>query len=661
MTINIPISVLCEITGWEEKRIRREYETEAYSLPLDILPADVQETYVYDYLYPDVSLDIDLTRLSEVELWHFFTETDMVRKAYFAGRNGDVLKKLATSNGISIRTLQRRKEKFMNETNLTRLVKHSPESYIYTDRHTRLCTYAADYAIYRKMNNSKVTDNKIFRELTENLKNFRCVNCPYSAVWQSAHQDEDIPFTCSRETEKIVIPSTRKPLNALSHEIEESDIEMARKGVHYWNSHFAFTATRKKPEMVNHLWYSDHTQLDLFVITGTKPDGSPKVERVWLTGMLDSATNALVGYCITTTPNTQSIIEAFTRAAVYTVDSDFVGLPEHLYIDNGKDYRSKQIEGSDDDKTQFDGCFTEEGMLGWLGVDVTHALPYNGRAKTIERVWRTIEEQWIADLPGYCGSNPLDRPDRLASDIKNGNLYTLQKFADYFADTIFPGYNNFKSDPSKKSPTELYAEKKKANTLVPTWKTMCVLQYHTEDRVLQQSGIKVDNRWYWHPRLARLSVGTPVKVMMFDAPFNRTIGVIKDRTFIAEAHPVQELDLIEGRRYKVFQHMAQQRAQRKRVSERLTEISRIILKSDIYTTGTGIPAVEKLSYVPEIDEKRDSRATDDPRIPDDLKEVAQNHYNMRDVLEDDKEETPMNLILSSIGRNYVERNERTMI
>ena len=663
--INITVPILSEITGWKTSRIREEFESEydeeTNSIPLSILPMDIQEKYVYGHIYRSLSLDIDMAKLTESEQKDFYRETDLVRKAYFAGRNGDLLRFLADMNHFSVRTLQRRRRDFMQETNLNRLIKHSPKPYIYSDNHNSLCVYAADYWFFRKIQNNKVTDNKVFRELTQNIKGFKCVNCPYSYDWQMAHPKEKIPFMCSRKTDTIIIPKTRKPLNALRHEIEESDIDMERKGVRYWDSHYAFTGKRKKPDLVNYAWHSDHTCLDIFVITGTNPDGTPKSERVWLTGMLDSATNALVGYCLTTEPNTQSIAEAFTRAAVYTIDSDFVGLPSHLYIDNGKDYRSKQMEGSPEAHSTNDNNFTEEGMLSWLGVEVHHALPYKGRSKTIERVWRTIEEQWISDLPGYCGSNPFERPDRLEADRKAGTLYTYQQFADYFAETIYPGYNNFKSDPKKKSPLELYHEKTRAKTLIPTWRTMCALMYHTEDRILQQQGIRFENRWYWHPRLARLTPGTPVKVMTFDAPFNRTIAVIKDRNFIAEAHPVQELDLIEGKRYKIFQHMEMQAKQRARVKSRLTELKRIILLSDIADIGTKVPPIEKLSYVPEVDLTRDRKAKDDPRIPDELKEVAEQHYNNRDVLDDTREETPVDLILRDIGNNVINANIRTMI
>ena len=101
-----------------------------------------------------------------------------------------------------------------------------------------------------------------------------------------------------------------------------------------------------------------------------------------------------------------------------------------------------------------------------MGIQVIRALPYRGCSKTIERVWGTIEREWISDLPGYCGENPSKRPITLDADRKNGRLYTFTQFAEYFADAIYPEYNDFSE--TNESPNQLYDRLPKANTLVPT-------------------------------------------------------------------------------------------------------------------------------------------------------------------------------------------------
>ena len=107
--IYIPVRILSAITGWNEERIRCIYEDEIDEvcdrIPLEIIPLDYQETYVYDYLYHDQKLDIDLWRLTGPQLEELFRETDLIRKAYFAGRNGEILHSLAEEYNISFRTL----------------------------------------------------------------------------------------------------------------------------------------------------------------------------------------------------------------------------------------------------------------------------------------------------------------------------------------------------------------------------------------------------------------------------------------------------------------------------------------------------------------------------------------------------------------------------
>ena len=49
---------------------------------------------------------------------------------------------------------------------------------------------------------------------------------------------------------------------------------------------------------------------------------------------------------------------------------------------------------------------------------------------------------------------------------KNGRLYTFTQFAEYFADVIYPEYNDFSE--TNESPNQLYDRLPKANTLVPT-------------------------------------------------------------------------------------------------------------------------------------------------------------------------------------------------
>lgn len=243
----------------------------------------------------------------------------------------------------------------MNQSNLNMLLSADHNAYLYHDHLTSMCLYACDYAIYRHLAVNSPSANKILREF-QSMKPFPCSSCPYSKEWQEKQREKaanrkrpvtpDIPpFTCRRGASQMIVPRTRYPLNDLFADVSAQDVLLARKGVDAWADKYHYTPARKKPERVNEVWFSDHHPLDLFVITRVHKNGMFDTARVWLTAVMDAASNAMVGYTLTTRPNTASIAEAFSRAAVFTVDSPFYALPEIFYIDNGKDYRSKLLNG----------------------------------------------------------------------------------------------------------------------------------------------------------------------------------------------------------------------------------------------------------------------------------------------------------------------------
>ena len=236
-------------------------------------------------------------------------------------------------------------------------------------------------------------------------------------------------------------------------------------------------------------------------------------------------------------------------------------------------------------------------------------------------------------MQGYCGNKPSNRPADLANDIKNGNLYTFEQFADIFAEIIYPGYNNFKATGESESPMERYLRLPKAKTIVPAWRTLAVLKKKKKLYSVHQDGIhygKLDNKHplvYWHPGLARFIRSEKpyerVQVYAFDEPFNRSISIVYGQVYIGEAHPVQGLNLIEEKRYKVIQHMKEQATQLQTYSSNIKKVHRIVLQNNLIEKGTGIPAIDNIAYGQVIDEERDKKeAVDDPRIPEELKELA---------------------------------------
>ena len=647
-------------------------------VPLTEIPVYQQEAYIKDYLLRDRYVDIDLmqcvphravprstasTALNDtvppylsVGVQSFFQRTNLVREAlhiqdaYAADRTVTArLTDLATANHTTYRTLMRERRRFMKHTSLMNLLSDPNKGEDTTDRYRNCCFYCRDYIIAQHESAGRPTDNSILRE-TKKLASFPCTKCPYHPdVKAAAHGKNDyIPAaTCRRNATHMIVPNTRHTVNAITNRIPEQETYMAWAGIRAWMSKCQHTMPRIKPTTVNFCWFSDHTCLDIQVKTRTYKDGHFDCGRVWLTGIMDIASGMLVGYTLSTNPNSELIAHAFSTAAAFKPDSPVHGICQYWYCDNGKDYRSNLLKGHPHNGKEpplyLNKEFCESGMLEWLGITQVKARVYNGRAKPIERIWRIIEDEFICKMQGYCGNKPSTRPATLADDMRSGNLYTFEQFADIFAEVIYPGYNNFKADGSE-SPMELYLRLPKAKTIVPSWRTLSVLKRKKKSCAVYPNGIHYGTHngkplIYWHPGLARfIRPQMPyekVQVYAFDEPFNRSLAIVYGQVFIGEAHLVEGLNLIEEKRYRVIQHLQEQNAQLKTYSSHIRQMHNIVLQNNLVELGTGIPAIDNVAYsvtdnvaYGQIVDEENTAADDDIRIPEELKDLAASYQEL---------------------------------
>ena len=95
-------------------------------------------------------------------------------------------------------------------------------------------------------------------------------------------------------------------------------------------------------------------------------------------------------------PNSETISEAFCRAAVLTPGVPFRGLPKAILVDCGKDYKSRLLEDtppelctSAPEDTFLNKRFSGLGILPALNVICYHALPYHPQTKPMKRPSRS--------------------------------------------------------------------------------------------------------------------------------------------------------------------------------------------------------------------------------------------------------------------------------
>jgi transposase InsO family protein len=247
-------------------------------------------------------------------------------------------------------------------------------------------------------------------------------------------------------------PSVHAFIRKLRKEVPEQAEFLARYGYSAWNRKYANYLDRDYCDVkAGSTWVSDHAQVDVAV---TAPDG--KVYFPWVTVWRDFKSSKWLGWDLhIESPNSDHIFVAFYRAA------SFYGIPEHIYIDNGKDYRSKDFAGGRRNiKVEADQPRTQS-MCGLLNIIVHFANPYGSQSKPVERDFLTNKLLLSKHMVGYRGGNVIERPEKLADEIKKGKVMTFEYFKEIFDSFITDVLNRKPSEAKNlkgKSPDQLWSE-----------------------------------------------------------------------------------------------------------------------------------------------------------------------------------------------------------
>jgi hypothetical protein len=297
---------------------------------------------------------------------------------------------------------------------------------------------------------------------------------------------------------------------------------------------------------VNDTWVGDHHELDLLVIL---PDGG--IGRPWLTAWQDAHSRALVGYTVNEKPNAMEIGLALRAGILPKDDEPFQGVPARVYVDNGKDYRSKLLNGTTVPVFRQEQADPVWGLFGHLGIKTAFCEPYHGKSKPVERLFGTLEKGWVCLMRGYCGRSPQYRPDQLEADVKATQLWlasgglkgerrlmTWWEMEVEIAEAI-RAYNRRPHSQlgytggAYRTPAEAYAAGLGSSVRMPVRETLDVLILPSATRKVRNEGIQLDRKLYWHPDLIPL-IGQEVEIR-FDPRNRLEVLVLRRGKFVAWA------------------------------------------------------------------------------------------------------------------------------
>lgn len=198
-------------------------------------------------------------------------------------------------------------------------------------------------------------------------------------------------------------------------ELAEPVRVMGREGAKAYYDRCSLYIRRTYEDMASNEWWvaDNHT----FDILSLNKEG--KVHRLHLTAFFDARSGIFTGCCVTNNPNGQATLIALRKGIL------LYGKPHNIYVDNGNEFLTFDIggRGHRTRKSQKD-VFQPPTVFKRLGIRMCNAQVANARAKLIERRFEDVKNQVSRLFDTYTGGNVTERPNRLKTVLKNGNIPT---------------------------------------------------------------------------------------------------------------------------------------------------------------------------------------------------------------------------------------------
>lgn len=224
-----------------------------------------------------------------------------------------------------------------------------------------------------------------------------------------------------RDGSMLEIPADELPayetVRAWLKSMPPSLVVYARNGRKAYRERMAPYLKHGHAEYSNQIWVGDHMIHDVECMNDCFDDaeyGAPI--RIRLSAMIDFRSRMVMGASWCWEGSSRAIAATMRRAI------SKYGPPEHIYVDNGKDYR-KAARGAlpgylAESSLAPTGWWNAEldsiaasGFMARLGIAVTHCLPHHPQSKNVERFFRTLHERFDKVWPTYTSGSPFTRPE----------------------------------------------------------------------------------------------------------------------------------------------------------------------------------------------------------------------------------------------------------
>ena len=217
----------------------------------------------------------------------------------------------------------------------------------------------------------------------------------------------------------LPLPSYASFYRRVQSEIPEPLEVMGREGMKAFRDRCAPYIRRTYESMAsNEWWIADNHTFDVMT-----QGANGQIHRLYLTAFFDARSGIFTGCYVTSAPSSQATLIALRKGILK------YGIPENIYVDNGREFLTRDVGGlGHRQKKSTKDEFTPPPVFERLGIHMTNAIVRNAKAKIIERRFRDVKERLSKLFPTYTGGNVLEKPERLKSVLKHGDIPTDEDF-----------------------------------------------------------------------------------------------------------------------------------------------------------------------------------------------------------------------------------------
>ncbi|QBD74522.1 transposase [Ktedonosporobacter rubrisoli] len=179
-------------------------------------------------------------------------------------------------------------------------------------------------------------------------------------------------------------PLSYERVRQIIKQLDPALLTLAHQGAAAYREEFDLLYRREATHS-NAMWQADHSPLDIWLL-----DENGKPAKPWLTVIEDDYSRAIASFRLTFQEPTALTTALALRQAIWRKEDprwQISGIPSVFYSDHGSDFTSKHMEQVAID-VGIELIFSEKGVP-------------RGRGK-IERFFRSVNELFLQDLPGYC-------------------------------------------------------------------------------------------------------------------------------------------------------------------------------------------------------------------------------------------------------------------